>query len=273
MATIETHFNLHPDSTLRILKGNHPWKTSLGYSFLRQDHASTKMNHEANPKEHCKAVVLRSGKQVGESGPTEDSNPTLDKEKEQVVEEQEKQAKGTNKAHRPYSISFADNPPILTSPLPFPQHALEQMPNYTKFMKEVMSKKRKLEEYETVKLTEECSTIFQKKLPHKRKDPDCFTISCTIGSSSFEKALYDLGASINLMSLSIFKKLGLGEVKPTTMTLQLADRSLTYPQGIIEDVLVKVNKFIFPADFVVLDMEEDQEIPTGRALIDMQGGH
>ncbi|XP_022889504.1 uncharacterized protein LOC111405046 [Olea europaea var. sylvestris] len=155
------------------------------------------------------------------------------------------------------------------------------MPNYAKFMKEVMSKKRKLEEYETVKLTEECSAILQKKLPQKRKDPGSFTIPCTIGSSSFEKALCDLGASINLMPLSVFKKLGLGEVKPTTVTLQLADRSLTYPRGIIEDVLVKVDKFIFPTDFVVLDMEEDQEIPlilgrpflaTGRALIDVQGG-
>ncbi|XP_022893882.1 uncharacterized protein LOC111408347 [Olea europaea var. sylvestris] len=155
------------------------------------------------------------------------------------------------------------------------------MPNYVKFMKEVMLKKRKLEEYETVKLTEECSAILQKKLPQKRKDPGSFTIPCTIGSSSFEKALCDLGASINLMPLSLFKKLGLGEVKPITVTLQLADRSLTYPRGIIEDVLVKVDKFIFPADFVVLDMEEDQEIPlilgrpflaTGRALIDVQEG-
>ncbi|XP_022897613.1 uncharacterized protein LOC111411302 [Olea europaea var. sylvestris] len=218
---------------------------------------------EVNPKEHCKVVVLRSGKQVGKSELTEDSNPTPDKEKEQVVDEQEKQAKGTNKAHRPYSISFPDNPPILTPPLPFPQHALEQMPNYTMFMKEVMSKKQKLEEYET-----------------KRKDLGSFTIPCTIGSSSFEKALCDLRASINLMPLSVFKKLGLGEVEPITVTLQLADKSLTYPRGIIEDVLVKVDKFIFPADFMVLDMEEDQEIPlilgrpflaTGRALIDVQG--
>ncbi|XP_062075617.1 uncharacterized protein LOC133779706 [Humulus lupulus] len=145
-----------------------------------------------------------------------------------------------------------------------------------------MSKKRRLEDFETVKLTEECSAIQQKKLPQKVKDPGSFTIPCTIGGSSFDKALCDLGASINLMPLSVFKKLGVGEVKPTTITLQLADRSLTYPKGVIEYVLVKVDKFIFPADFVVLDMEEDHEIPiilgrpflaTGRALIDVQGGH
>ncbi|XP_022843229.1 uncharacterized protein LOC111366765 [Olea europaea var. sylvestris] len=245
----------------------------LANSIKSQQQGKFPSDTKVNPKEHYKVVVLRSGKEVGESELTEDSNPTPDKEKEQVIVEQEKQAKGTNKAHRPYSISFLDNPPILTIPLPFSQHALEQMPNYAKFMKEVMSKKRKLEEYETIKLTEECSAIVQKKLPQKRKDPGSFTIPCTIGSSSFKKALCDLGASINQISLS---KTFL------VVTLQLADRSLTYPRGILEDVLVKVNKFIFPANFVVLDMEEDQEISlilgrpfliTGRALIDVQGGH
>ncbi|XP_022855446.1 uncharacterized protein LOC111376705 [Olea europaea var. sylvestris] len=254
----------------------------LATSMKSQKQGKFPSDTEVNPKEHCKVVVLKSDNQVGKSEPTENSNLTPDKEKEQVVKEQEKQAKGTNKAHKPYSISFPDNPPILTQPLPFPQYALEQMRNYAKFMKEVMSKKRKLEEYETAKLTEKCSAILQKKLPQKRKDPGSFTIPCTIGSSSFEKALYDLGASVNLMPLSVFKKLGFGEVKPTTMTLQLADRSLTYPRGVIEDVLVKVDKFIFPADFVVLDMEEDQEIPlilcrpflaTRRPLIDVQGGY
>ncbi|XP_022856796.1 uncharacterized protein LOC111377882 [Olea europaea var. sylvestris] len=133
-----------------------------------------------------------------------------------------------------------------------------------------------------MKLTEQCSAVLQKKLSQKRKDPGSLIILCTIGSSSFDKALCDLGASINLMPLSVFKKLGLGEVEPTTVTLQIADRSLTYLRGIIEDVLVKVGKFIFPADFVVLDIEEDQEIllilgrpflATRRTLINVQGGH
>ncbi|XP_024027706.1 uncharacterized protein LOC112093458 [Morus notabilis] len=156
------------------------------------------------------------------------------------------------------------------------------MPNYAKFMKEVMSKKRKLEDYETVKLTEECSAIIKRQLPDKLKDPGSFTIPCIIGELHIEKALCDLGASINLMPLSIFRKLELGEITPTTISLQLADRSLTYPKGIIEDVLVKIDKFIFPVDFVVLDMEEDQEIPiilgrpflaTGKALIDVHDGN
>ena len=159
--------------------------------------------------------------------------------------------------------------------------ALEQMPSYVKFMKDILSKKRRLADFETVNLTEECSAILQRKLPQKLKDPGSFTIPCTIGNAIFERALCDLGASINLMPLSIFKRLGLGEARPTTVTLQLADRSLKHPRGVIEVVLVKVDKFIFPADFIVLDMEEDKEIPiilgrpflaTDRAMIDVQRG-
>ena len=124
--------------------------------------------------------------------------------------------------------------------------ALEQMPSYVKFMKDILSKKRRLSDFEIVNLTEECSAILQRELPQKLKDLGSCTIPCTIGNSIFEKALCDLGASINLMPLSIFKRLGLGEARPTTVTLQLADRSLKHPRGVIEDVLVKVDKFIFP---------------------------
>ncbi|PIN27063.1 hypothetical protein CDL12_00161 [Handroanthus impetiginosus] len=157
--------------------------------------------------------------------------------------------------------------------------AFEQMPSYVKFMKDILSKKRRLGNYETVALTEECSAIIQNKLPPKLKDPGSFTIPCTIGTHFSGMALCDLGASINLMSYSIYHTLGLGEAKSTSITLQLADRSLTYPKGVIEDILVKVDKFIFLADFVVLDMEADSEIPiilgrpflaTGRTLIDVQ---
>ncbi|GAV83548.1 LOW QUALITY PROTEIN: hypothetical protein CFOL_v3_26994 [Cephalotus follicularis] len=196
-------------------------------------------------------------------------------------------------------------PTPYVPPVPFPQHlrknmvdkefknldvfkklhinipftdAVAQMPNYARFLKDILSKKRKLEEYETVKLAEECSATLQKKLPPKIKDPGSFTTPCTIGNLYFEKALRDLGTTINLMSLSIFRKLGLGEVKATSVTLQLADRSIKNPREIIEHVLVKVDKFIFP-DFLLLDMEEDSEIPLilgqpfltkGRILIDVQ---
>jgi len=142
-----------------------------------------------------------------------------------------------------------------------------------------LSSKKKLAKFETIAFNEQCSAIVLKKLPPKLKDPGSFTIPCTIGELQFEKALCDLGASINLMPLSIFRKLGMQEPKPTTISLQLVDRSITYPRGIVEDVLVKVGKFIFPADFIVLDMEEDEDMPiilgqpflaTGRALIDVE---
>ncbi|XP_031273838.1 uncharacterized protein LOC116132326 [Pistacia vera] len=124
------------------------------------------------------------------------------------------------------------------------EYALLQMSSYAKFLKEILSNKRKLEEQEIVKLTKEC-------------------------------------ASINLMPLSVFRKLRLGEPRATTVSLQLAYRSIKYLRGIMEDMLVKVDKFIFPVDFLVLDMEEDVEIlfilgqpflAIGKTLIDVQRG-
>ena len=160
--------------------------------------------------------------------------------------------------------------------------AIREMPSYAKHLKDLFSKKRKWEKYETIHLHENCSAILLNKLPPKQGDPSSFTIPWQIGSLTFAKSLCDLGASINLMPLSVFRKLGLGdEPPPTTVSLQLADRSVTYPRGLIEDLLVKVGKFVFPADFIVLDMEEDQRIPlllgrpflrTVRSLIDVELG-
>ena len=89
----------------------------------------------------------------------------------------------------------------------------------------------------------------------KCKNPGSSTISCKIGDCLIERALLDLGASVNLMPYSVYLQLGLGELKPTTMTLQLADRSVKIPRGIVEDVLIKVDAFYFLVDFVVLDTE------------------
>ena len=102
--------------------------------------------------------------------------------------------------------------------IPFAE-ALKQMQGYVKFMKDVLSKKRKLGDYETVALSEKCSSILQKKLPPKLKYLGSFTIPCAIGNAVFERVLCDLGTSINLMLWSIFKKLKLGEARSTTVTL------------------------------------------------------
>ena len=113
------------------------------------------------------------------------------------------------------------------------------------------------------------------------QDPGSFTIPCNIGNHEFGKALCDSGANINLIPLSVVKRLSLGVLTPTTMSLQMADISMAQPKGILEDVLVKVGKFIFPMDFVVIDIEEDKKIPlllgkpflaTGVALIDVKKG-
>ena len=125
-----------------------------------------------------------------------------------------------------------------------------------------------------------CSAIATRSLVQK-KMAGAFTIPCKIRLLHFAKALCDLGASINLMPLSIYKKLGLGDPKPTAMRLLMADRTVKRPIGILHDVLVKVESFIFSADFVILDCEVDFEVPiilgrpflaTGRALVDMEKG-
>ena len=153
-------------------------------------------------------------------------------------------------------MTFPDSPLLYTPSLPFPQRfrktkldeqfaqflnmfkkleinipfvdAMAQMPNYVKFMNEIMSNKKKLEEYWTVNLSENYSSIIQRKLPKKLKDPGSFTIPCIIGEHTFSKALCDLGASINLMPFLVPKKLNLGDITPITLSLQMADRSMTF---------------------------------------------
>ncbi|KAF5451909.1 hypothetical protein F2P56_026965 [Juglans regia] len=221
---------------------------------------------------------------------TEDDVKQTDWEATDQQAEKTRENKGAAKSKKSGEFTLETySPSIYDLPIPFPQRlkknkidnqfskflsifkqlhiniplieALERMPKYAKFLKDILSNKQKLEEHMIVMLTEESSTILQKKLPPKLKDPGSFTIPCTIGNSYFDKVLCDLGASINLMPLSVFRKLGVGEVNPTTIFLQLADRSIKYPRGLIEDVLVKVDKFIFPADFIVLDIKEDKVIP------------
>ena len=141
--------------------------------------------------------------------------------------------------------------------IPFSE-ALTQMPHYTKLMKDILSRKRKSTEEGILSLTATCSTVIQKSLPEKMHNPSNFTIPCKIGNADMGKALCDSKASINLMPLSMVKRISLGEVTPIDMTLQMEDRTLAYPEGILEDVLIKVRKFIFLVDFVVIDIEEDK---------------
>nr|GFC72789.1 reverse transcriptase domain-containing protein [Tanacetum cinerariifolium] len=153
--------------------------------------------------------------------------------------------------------------------------ALVLMPKYQKMLKALLSNKEKLQELANTPLNENCSAVILKKLPEKLGDPGKFLIPC--GFSELKcKALADLGA--NLMPLSVWKKLGLPDLIPTRMTLKLANHAICTPDGITRDVFVPVGKFIFPADFVVVDYESDPRVPlilgrplliTARALIDV----
>ncbi|XP_075091496.1 uncharacterized protein LOC107799401 [Nicotiana tabacum] len=120
--------------------------------------------------------------------------------------------------------------------VPFTE-VLSQMPTYAKFLKEILSNKRKVEETSVVKLTEHCSAILQNKLPQKCGDPGSFTIPC-----SFRKKLEG----------------EIGEIRSILVSLQLADQTTIIPEGIVEDVLVWVDKFVFPVDFIVVNMEENK---------------
>nr|GEU85591.1 hypothetical protein [Tanacetum cinerariifolium] len=160
--------------------------------------------------------------------------------------------------------------------------AMIHMPKGAKFLKDLLSHKEKLEKAaSSVKLGEECSAFIQKGLPQKERDMGSFTLPCLIGPLAVKNDLADLGASINLMPYSLFRKLGIYELKPTKMSIQLADRSLKYPIGVCDNLLVKINKFIFLVDFVVLEMDEDESVPiilgcpflaTAWAVIDVHDG-
>nr|GEV11445.1 reverse transcriptase domain-containing protein [Tanacetum cinerariifolium] len=156
--------------------------------------------------------------------------------------------------------------------------ALLLMPKFASTIKSLLTNKDKLFELAKIPLNENCSAILLKKLPEKLGDPGKFLIPCDFPRMDVCHALVDLGASINLMPLSIWKKLSLPKLTPTRVTLELANRSITRLKGVAEDVFVKVGKFHFLTDFKVVDFEADPRVPlilgrsflrTGRALIDV----
>jgi len=215
-----------------------------------------------------------------------ETNQKNQKNKEVIVEKEvetnKKKEAGTNvpthklpypKAHSKKDLErhfkkFLDIFKKLEINIPFAE-ALKQMPTYAKFMKEILSKKRRYNDEETIQLDANCSAIIQRRLPRKERDPGRVTLPVAIGTVNVGKALIDLGSSINLIPYSVVKRVGGLDMKLTRMTLQLADKSVARPMGIAEDVLVKVDNFVFPVDFVVMDIEEDDDVPLilGRAFM------
>ncbi|XP_021745358.1 uncharacterized protein LOC110711287 [Chenopodium quinoa] len=161
---------------------------------------------------------------------------------------------------------------------------IKSVHRFAKFLKELCTIKRKhrLGGKEKVKVSAHVSAVFQKKLPEKCSDPGMFTVPVTIGDTTFHRAMLDLGASINVIPYSLFKSLKLGPLHGTGVVIQLADRSNVYPKGVVEDVLVKVDGLIFPAEFYVLDMEHDKQavpillgrpfLKTAKTKIDVSTG-
>ncbi|GKB73125.1 uncharacterized protein Tco_0934537 [Tanacetum coccineum] len=253
---------------------------------------------EINPRGLAHAITTRSG--LNYKPPAnplvnnEDSNDAQKNDgtdKMEEVKEQEKQRKVVESYVPPIPFpgrlkkekekeqfrKFFKNLQQLSINIPFVE-ALEQMPKYAKFMKDLLTNKAKFKETSKVTLNERCSAVLLNEIPIKEKDPRSFTIPCAIGKVGIDKALADLGASISLMPYSMFVRLKLGELKPTHMCIELANKSTQYPRGIAENVIVKIDKFVFPVDFVVLDMEEDFRIliilgrpflATAHAIIDV----
>ncbi|XP_070023294.1 uncharacterized protein [Nicotiana sylvestris] len=143
--------------------------------------------------------------------------------------------------------------------IPFVE-AFQEMPGFAKYLKDLIIKNKSTKN-EVVNVTHRVSSIIVTSTVQKKEDAGAFTITCTIGAHDFARSLCDNGASINLMLLAIYKKIGLGMPRPTSMRLQMDDHSIKRPVGIVDNVLVKVGKFHLPANFIILDCAVDKEIP------------
>ncbi|GJX36400.1 reverse transcriptase domain-containing protein [Tanacetum coccineum] len=232
-------------------------------------------NTITNPREDLKGITTQSGVAYkGPSIPTTSSSPKC-RLNDQKLREKANNEKANDQIEKFYKI-FKD----LSFEISLTD-ALILMPKFASTLKALIGNKEKLSEMARTPLNEHCSAVILNKLPKKLGDPGKFLIPCDFPGMDECLALADLGDSINLMPLSVGKRLSLPELTPTCMTLELADRSITKLIGIAEDVSVKVGVFHFPADFVVVDFDADPRVPlilgrsflkTGRALIDVYKG-
>nr|XP_027120690.1 uncharacterized protein LOC113737704 [Coffea arabica] len=241
---------------------------------------------ELNPK-NVSAMTLKSGKEV--QGPA----PVIPKDKdEDRIEKELEEEGGDNKNSKVIPDPLM---PVRSNPPPFPSRlekprkqdkekevleifrkveiniplldAIKQVPKYAKFLRDLCVNRRRLRGDERVIVGENVSAVLQRKLPPKCGDPGRFTVPCKIGNTLIRNTLLDLGASINVMPKSMYASLNLGPLKETEIIIQLADRTNAYPDGLVEDVLVKVNELIFLADFYVLDMDDDHSPDPSPLLL------
>ncbi|XP_074293157.1 uncharacterized protein LOC141620098 [Silene latifolia] len=248
------------------------------------------------PHQQEHVVTLRSGKDLEDLYKDYETKRKRDvmrdeivveRDQEKVVERNKEKGEEASEVANTKQASYPKK--IINSPIPFPNRGraineerkfskfldmlkklevslpftevVTQMPLYTKFLKDVLTKKRSIGGEGLVSRRGECSAILLNPMPEKLQDPGSFSNPCTVGNLSIKRALCDLGASVSILPLPIAREVGLHDMIPTSMTLQLADRSVQRPMGVIEDVLVKVGNFYIPADFIVLDSPEDQQTP------------
>ncbi|XP_016206326.1 uncharacterized protein LOC107646672 [Arachis ipaensis] len=247
-------------------------------------------NTEVNPKEECKALTMEATTESKEE-------PATEKLKEIAAQVET----GSVPLHTPMKIEKSDKYPSpnaqeepddkqlaqflavlrkLQVNISFVK-VLEKNPPSMACLKSIIADKKALRGDKTMVLTKECSTLVQKKLPQKLLDPGSFLIHYTIGTITFEKALCDLGSSINLMPLSVMRKLGIQEVQPTMISLEMADKSLKRAYSMVENIFIKVEDLYRPADFVILDTGINRDdfiilgrpfLATAKALIDVEKG-
>ena len=244
-------------------KGKFPSQTQPNHKGLHEVSSSNEPNSRMD---EVKAIItLRSGKELKQPAPkaVEQGQEAKETEPEEVVI---KHTAVKNSTPPPFpqalkakkkAINQAEMLEVLRQvkvniPL---LDMIKQVPTNAKFLKELYIVKRGMNVDKKAFLTEQVSAIIQCKTPVKYKDPGCPTISVNIRGTCVEKALLDLGASMNLLPYSMYKQLGLGELEPTSITLSLADRSIKIPKGTVEDVPIQVEKFYYPVDFIILDTE------------------
>ena len=232
--------------------------------------------------DEVKAIItMRSGKQVDQPVPilVEETKEEKEVEPEHIIIKEDSMKKsmppqfpqalkGKKKASNHTEILEVLRQVKVNIPL---LDMIKQVQTYAKFLKDLCTMKRGLNVDKKAFLAEQVSSIIQSKTPVKYKDLGSPTIYVNIGGTYVDKALLDLGAHVNLLPYSVYKQLGLGELKPTTITLSLADRFVKIPKGIVEDALVKVDKFYYPVRFVVLDTEPVVEGTT--MYLSYLGGH
>ncbi|XP_026420135.1 uncharacterized protein LOC113316129 [Papaver somniferum] len=279
--------------------------TMAGRLNLLETQNSVKLpSQPINPRETVNVVTLRSGTRTVQP---EDAEKSKDP-KGTVLE------KDITDSSQADEVPKTNSKPLVSTyvpPLPFPRRfdnakkveqdkeildifkkihvniplidAIRQVPKYTRVLKDLCTRKKRLTGNEVMSVGENVFSILQKKLPPKCKDPGSFDIPVVIGNKIFGKSMLDLGALFNVIPASIYESFNLGPLKETRIVLELADRTNVYPIGIIEYVLVQVNQFVFPADLCVLEMDSgyDASIPlllgrpfmkTAKTIMDVDKG-